>query len=65
MAWHDRQWYINAIEEQEKVVARIRGEIERNIESGDFSLAMMKCDDLKAALNRLNDLSNRFADKGG
>jgi hypothetical protein len=63
MAFRDRQWYINAIAAQEDVVARHRAAIDKSIECGEFSAAMMKCDDLKASLKTLNDLSNHFADK--
>lgn len=65
MAVGDRQWYINTIEAQEKVVATHRAAIDKSIECGEFSAAMMKCDDLKGSLKYLNDLSNRFADMGG
>jgi hypothetical protein len=65
MAVGDRQWYINTIEAQERVVAQHRSAIDKSIECGEYSAAMMKCDDLKASLKYLNDLSNRFADMGG
>lgn len=64
MAFRDRQWYIDSIENQKKVVDERRKEIDRNIESGDYSIAMSKCDDLKAALTTLNNLENTLADKG-
>lgn len=65
MAFRDRQWYINAIEVQEKNVAEHRKAIDTSIECGEYSAAMMKCDNLKISLNTLNDLSNRLADIGG
>lgn len=63
MAFRDKQWYEQAIAAQEKVVTGHREAIAKSIEFGEFSAAAMKCDDLKASLNKLNDLSNHYADK--
>ncbi|KVP96457.1 hypothetical protein WJ96_04335 [Burkholderia ubonensis] len=64
MAFRDRQWYINAIEREQKNVEQHRADLERHMGMADHSLAAMKCDDLKAALLKLNDLENHLADKG-
>lgn len=64
MAYRDRQWYINAIEQQKTVVEQTRGVLERHMSNCDHSLAALTCDDLKTALLKLNELENQFADKG-
>ena len=63
MAYRDKEWYERAIAAQEQLVAQHRAAIDKSIECGEFSAAEMKCDDLKASLKTLNDLSNHYADK--
>jgi hypothetical protein len=63
MAYRDKKWYEQAIAAQEKLVAQHREAIDKSIECGEFSAAAMKCDDLKASLTTLNELSNHYADK--
>jgi hypothetical protein len=64
MAFRDKQWYMGAIQRQTEVVGQRREQLNTLIESGDHSLAALKCDDLKAALLQLNELENAMADKG-
>ncbi|KVP16845.1 hypothetical protein [Burkholderia ubonensis] len=65
MAFRDNKWYMNAIQDAQKAVDHHRAELERHMSSADHSLAAMKCDDLKAALLKLNTLENQLADKEG
>jgi hypothetical protein len=64
MAFRDKQWYIDAIERQQNVVAQNREQLTRLIDSCDHSMAAMRCDNLKASLIQLNELENAMADKG-
>jgi hypothetical protein len=64
MAFRDKEWYIQAIERQQGIVAQHREQLTKYMESCDHSLAAMKCDDLKASLTQLNELENAMADKG-
>ena len=63
MAYRDKEWYERAIKAQEEIVEKHRADLARSIELAEFSAAAMKCDDLKASLTKLNDLSNHYADK--
>lgn len=64
MAYRDRQWYINAISQQTAAVENSRRQLEKHLAYSDHSLAASSCDDLKAALLKLNELENKLADKG-
>jgi hypothetical protein len=64
MAFRDRQWYVNAIERAKLNVEQIRGALELYLANADHSLAMLKCEELKSALQSLVELEYRLAEKG-
>lgn len=65
MAWRDRAWYIQAIEKQQAAIAETRAKMDASIESGEYSMAQLHCDTLRAQLGSLNQVTNEFADKFG
>lgn len=62
MTFRNKEWYEKAVAAQTDVVAQQQARINASIECGEFSAASIRCDDLKSALNKLNDLTNKLAD---
>jgi len=64
MAIHDKDWFIQRHRDLAQQLTETQAQISTNIESGDFSLAIINADTLKTQLETINKLANHMADKG-
>lgn len=65
MAFRDREWFIQALEQAKKRVAALQAKIDGHIAAEEFDAAKLLLNDFADALTNANSIANQFADKFG